>query len=324
MTPTGTAIAARGIRKSYGSLTALDGFDLTVEAGTVCGLLGPNGSGKTTAVKCLATLLRPDAGSARISGLDVVSNADAVRRRIGLTGQYAAVDEILTGHENLVMFGRLYGLTVPAAKRRAGELLEHFDLVEVGKRSVAQYSGGMRRRLDLAASLVQAPEVLFLDEPTTGLDPRSRNQVWTGMRQLVEAGATVLLTTQYLEEADQLANRIAVLDTGKVIAEGTADELKSRVGGDQVDVIVRDEAFLSAAADVLRRLGEPSAVEHERKLSMAVQGDRITMLNEILRLLGDAGINVEDIGVRRPTLDEVFLGLTGRRAGEPEPEGAAS
>ncbi|MFE3170690.1 ATP-binding cassette domain-containing protein [Amycolatopsis sp. NPDC059090] len=324
MTPTGTAIAARGIRKSYGSLTALDGFDLTVEAGTVCGLLGPNGSGKTTAVKCLATLLRPDAGSARISGLDVVSDADAVRRRIGLTGQYAAVDEILTGHENLVMFGRLYGLTVPAAKRRAGELLEHFDLVEAGKRSVAQYSGGMRRRLDLAASLVQAPEVLFLDEPTTGLDPRSRNQVWTGMRQLVEAGATVLLTTQYLEEADQLANRIAVLDTGKVIAEGTADELKSRVGGDQVDVIVRDEAFLAAAADVLRRLGEPSTVEHERKLSMAVQGDRITMLNEILRVLGDAGINVEDIGVRRPTLDEVFLGLTGRRAGEPEPEGAAS
>ncbi|WP_158839651.1 ATP-binding cassette domain-containing protein [Saccharothrix deserti] len=326
MTTTGTAIVAKGIRKSYGSVQALDGFDLTVTTGTVYGLLGPNGSGKTTAVKCLTTLSGFDAGSAEIAGFDVTRQPDEVRKRIGLTGQYAAVDEILNGRENLVMFGRLYGLTARAADRRADELLEHFDLVEAAKRSVVQYSGGMRRRLDLAASLIQAPEVLFLDEPTTGLDPRSRNQVWSGVRALVKAGTTVLLTTQYLEEADQLADRIAVLDNGKVIAEGTADELKSRIGGDQIDVVLRSEDDLERAAEVLRRIGggEPQIEPDDRKISVVVSGARIAILTEAVRALDDAGIHAEDIGVRRPTLDEVFLGLTGRRAGEPELEATSS
>ncbi|MGC5010650.1 ATP-binding cassette domain-containing protein [Streptosporangium sp. DT93] len=323
MAATGSAIIAENICKRYGEVRALNGFSLTVPAGVVYGLLGPNGSGKTTAVKALTTLSRFDSGSAVVAGFDVVRQPEMVRTRIGLTGQYAAVDELLTGWENLVMFGRLYNFAPRDARKRADDLLAQFDLVEAGKRPVGQYSGGMRRRLDLALSLIQAPEVLFLDEPTTGLDPKSRNQVWNAVRDLVAGGTTVLLTTQYLEEADQLAYRIAVIDAGVVIADGTADELKSRTGGDQITVVVRDARDLAPATAIIGRISgsEPQVSEAERRIS-APAADRIATLTDVVRTLSDANITAEDISVRRPTLDEAFLALTGRRTtSTAEPEG---
>jgi ABC-2 type transport system ATP-binding protein len=261
------AIQAIGLHKRYRDATALDGFDLRVRSGTVCGLLGPNGAGKTTAVRILSTLLRPDAGQAHVAGCDALADPRAVRYRIGLVGQHASVDEILSGRQNLVMFAKLYHLPAAAARRRADELLEQFDLTAVAGRSVAEYSGGMRRRLDLATSLLLSPPVLFLDEPTTGLDPRARIEVWTSIRSLVGAGTTVLLTTQYLEEADQLADRIAVIDAGRVVAEGTPDELKAKVGPDRVETVTRkptlDEVFLHLtghpATRTTEQITEPAA-----------------------------------------------------------------
>ncbi|MEU1897914.1 ATP-binding cassette domain-containing protein [Nocardiopsis dassonvillei] len=315
MSHTTPAISAEGLHKSYGATRALDGLDLTVRAGTVFGLLGPNGAGKTTAVRVLATLLRPDSGHARVAGYDVLTQADRVRAEIGLTGQYASVDELLTGRENLVMFGRLYGLTHRGADERARALLESFDLVEAADRRADGYSGGMRRRLDLAVSLIQEPSVLFLDEPTTGLDPRSRLQVWESVRALTASGTTVLLTTQYLEEADQLADAVAVIDHGRVIAEGTPDSLKSQVGGDRLDVVVRDPADLDAAARLLGAAVSARASVHrdEQRVSVPAE-DRMEALTRAVRALDGSGLRVEDVGVRRPSLDEVFLGLTGTTA----------
>ena len=253
------AVRASGLVKHYGTTAALDGFDLEVAAGSVCGLLGPNGAGKTTAVRILATLVRPDSGHAEVAGHDVARDAAAVRRRIGLVGQTAALDESLSGRENLVMFGRLFHLGSTGARQRADELLARFRLEEAADRPVKRYSGGMRRRLDLATSLILAPAVLFLDEPTTGLDPRGRNEVWSAIRALVRAGTTVLLTTQYLDEADQLADRISVVDRGRVIADGTPDELKSRVGGDRLECVVRDVETLEAAAAIVARIAGAAA-----------------------------------------------------------------
>ncbi|MEU8024731.1 ATP-binding cassette domain-containing protein [Micromonospora haikouensis] len=314
MTADGFAIAAEGLRKRYGDIPALDGFDLRVRPGTVCGLLGPNGAGKTTAVRILSTLLRHDSGRAEVAGFDVARQPDQVRHRIGLVGQRAAVDEVLSGHENLVVFGRLCHLGARRARQRAGELLDRFGLADAGGRPVRAYSGGMRRRLDLAAGMILAPAVLFLDEPTTGLDPRSRNEVWEAVRELVRAGTTVLLTTQYLDEADRLADRISVLDGGRVIAEGTPDDLKARLGGDRIDLVVRDAADLAAAGAQLGRVagGEPE-VDPDRRLVSARVEHRAGALTELLRALDAAGVAVEDVALRRPTLDEVFLHLTGRR-----------
>ncbi|MGY3519989.1 ATP-binding cassette domain-containing protein [Micromonospora sp. PTRAS2] len=314
MTAGGYAIAAEGLRKRYGDAPALDGFDLRVRPGTVCGLLGPNGAGKTTAVRILSTLLRPDAGRAEVAGFDVARRPDQVRHRIGLVGQRAAVDEVLSGHENLVIFGRLCHLGAKRARQRADELLDRFGLADAGGRPVKAYSGGMRRRLDLAAGMILAPAVLFLDEPTTGLDPRSRNEVWEAVRELVRAGTTVLLTTQYLDEADRLADRISVLDGGRVIAEGTPDDLKARLGGDRIDLVVRDAADLAAAGAQLGRVtgGEPE-VDPDRRLVSARVEHRAGALTEVLRALDAVGVAVEDVALRRPTLDEVFLHLTGRR-----------
>jgi ABC-2 type transport system ATP-binding protein len=307
-------VLAEGLRKRYGPANALDGFDLAVPEGSVCGLLGPNGAGKTTAVRILATLLRPDGGQARVAGFDVVRQAAQVRYRIGLLGQHAAVDEVLGGRQNLVLFGRLHHLGAVAAGRRADELLERFGLGEVGGKPVKQYSGGMRRRLDLAASLILAPPVLFLDEPTTGLDPRGRNEVWEAVRALVAGGTTVLLTTQYLDEADQLADRISVIDHGRVIAEGSPDQLKSRLGGDRIDVVVHRADQLAATAAILGRAAgsgaEAEADPDTRRVSVPAR-DRVAALTEAAWALRDAGVAVEDIALRRPTLDEVFLHLTG-------------
>ncbi|WP_432957826.1 ATP-binding cassette domain-containing protein [Micromonospora haikouensis] len=314
MTAGGYAIAAEGLRKRYGDTSALDGFDLRVRPGTVCGLLGPNGAGKTTAVRILSTLLRHDAGRAEVAGFDVARRPDQVRCRIGLVGQRVAVDEVLSGHENLVIFGRLCHLGARRARQRAGELLDRFGLADAGGKPVKAYSGGMRRRLDLAAGMILAPAVLFLDEPTTGLDPRSRNEVWEAVRELVRAGTTVLLTTQYLDEADRLADRISVLDSGRVIAEGTPDDLKARLGGDRIDLVVRDAADLAAAGAQLGRVagGEPEIDPDRRLVSVRVE-HRAGALTEVLRALDAAGVAVEDVALRRPTLDEVFLHLTGRR-----------
>ncbi|MGP3967945.1 ATP-binding cassette domain-containing protein [Streptomyces sp. 6N223] len=307
------AIVAEGLRKRYGDDTqALDGFGLAVEPGTVHGLLGPNGAGKTTAVRALATLLRYDEGRAEICGFDVARRPEEVRARIGLTGQYAAVDEQLSGRQNLVMFGRLYKLRPREARRRAEELLERFGLTEAAGRSAGKYSGGMRRRLDLAASMILLPRVLFLDEPTTGLDPRSRNQVWDAVRSLVAEGTTVLLTTQYLEEADQLADRVSVIDAGRAVAEGTPDELKARIGGDRVEVVVRDVRELAEVAAILGRItGVPPLTDPDTRRVSAPAADRVAALTEAVRALHDAGTAIEDIGTRRPTLDEAFLRLTG-------------
>ncbi|PVE06228.1 IclR family transcriptional regulator [Streptomyces scopuliridis RB72] len=312
-------IVVAGARKRYGEKRALDGFDLTVERGTVHGVLGPNGAGKTTAVRILTTLLRPDEGLVRVAGLDVRTRAREVRRRIGLLGQHAALDEDLSGRQNLEMFGRLYHLGARRAGERADELLERFGLADTGRKAVKQYSGGMRRRLDLAASLITDPEVLFLDEPTTGLDPRGRAEVWSAVRSLVGGGTTVLLTTQYLEEADQLADRISVVDSGRVIAEGTADELKARIGGDRIDVVLRDADRLADGARALARTTGTYAVstDVDRRLLSAPVADRMAALTETVGALHVEGIEAEDIALRRPTLDEVFLRLTGKGGAAP-------
>jgi ABC-2 type transport system ATP-binding protein len=312
-------VLAEGLRKRYGPADALDGFDLAVPEGSVCGLLGPNGAGKTTAVRILTTLLRPDGGSARVAGFDVVGQAAQVRFRIGLVGQHPAVDEVLSGRQNLVLFGRLHHLGARAAGRRADELLERFGLAGTGGKPVRQYSGGMRRRLDLAASLILAPPVLFLDEPTAGLDPRGRNEVWEAVRGLVAGGTTVLLTTQYLDEADQLADRVSVIDHGRVIASGSPDQLKSTLGGDRLDVVVhRADQLAATAATVARAAGAEAEVDPDtRRVSVPVR-DRVAALTSSARALAEAGIAVEDIALRRPTLDEVFLHLTGRPARTPE------
>ncbi|MFJ2925505.1 ATP-binding cassette domain-containing protein [Streptomyces massasporeus] len=304
-----TAITVEGAEKTYGDKKALDGLDLTVARGTVHGVLGPNGAGKTTLVRVLSTLLRPDAGRVEVAGHDVVREAYAVRLRIGLLGQHAALDEELGGRQNLELFGRLHHLGARRARARAGELLERFDLTDTGRKAVRQYSGGMRRRLDLAASLITEPEVLFLDEPTTGLDPRGRAEVWASVRSLVGGGTTVLLTTQYLEEADQLADRISVVDAGRVIAEGTADELKAETGGDRIDVILRHAGQLGAAVALLPLTGV--SVDADRRLLSAPVTDRMEALSGVVRALEEAGIEAEDVALRRPTLDEVFLHLTG-------------
>ena len=306
------AIACEGLGKRFGGKTALDHLDLSVPPGTVHGLLGPNGAGKTTVVRVLATLLHPDSGQARVAGFDVARQSAQVRARIGLAGQNAAVDEILSGRQNLVMFGRLCHLPAGAARRRAGELLSQFGLSEAEDKPVRQYSGGMRRRLDLAASFIVAPCVLFLDEPTAGLDPRGRNEVWQMIRALAVGGTTVLLTTQYLEEADRLADAITVIAAGRVIAEGTPDALKTLAGGDRIDITVREASDLAAAARLLRtRLGADVRVNREdRELSIPVT-DRLAALTRIIGALHEQDITAEDITVRRPTLDDAFLHLTG-------------
>jgi ABC-2 type transport system ATP-binding protein len=312
---TEVAVLADELVKRYGDKLALDGFNLTVPYGMVYGLLGPNGAGKTTAVRILSTLIRPNAGRALVAGFDVVRQPMEVRRRIGLTGQYAAVDEILTGRQNLEMFGRLFHLGTRRAQARAAELLEQFDLTEAADKGVKAYSGGMRRRLDLAASFILAPEVLFLDEPTGGLDPRSRNDVWAAVRNLVARGTTVLLTTQYLDEADRLADRVAVIDRGRTIADDTPEALKDTVGGDSIEVIVAEPPDIPAAAKVVARVcdGEPEITDEDRRVSGRVT-DRVAALTYVAGQLQNLGVAVEDIGLRRPTLDEVFLRLTGHRA----------
>ncbi|MFI8963576.1 ATP-binding cassette domain-containing protein [Streptomyces sp. NPDC053493] len=314
------AILMEGARKRYGDKPALDGLDLAVRRGTVHGLLGPNGAGKTTSVRVLATLLRHDEGVVRVAGHDVRRQAAEVRRRIGLLGQHAALDEELSGRQNLEMFGRLHHLGARGAGRRADELLERFGLAGTGRTSVRHYSGGMRRRLDLAASLITDPEVLFLDEPTTGLDPRGRGEVWESVRSLVGGGTTVLLTTQYLEEADQLADRISVVDRGRVVADGTPDELKALAGRDRIDVVVRDGARLDEAVRLLPcepQDGAEMDVDRDRRRISVPVRDRMASLAQTVRALEAAGIEAEDVALRRPTLDEVFLRLTnGTRAEE--------
>ena len=309
-------ITAQGLVKVYRSrkseVRALDGVDLNVPEGTVLGLLGPNGAGKTTTVRILATLLKPDAGTATIAGHDVVREPDAIRHLMGLSGQYAAVDENLTGSENLWLFGRLYQLPSREARARADELLTQFDLDDARDRVVKTYSGGVRRRLDLASALIGRPRLLILDEPTTGLDPRSRLGMWDVMRGLVRDGVTLLLTTQYLEEADELADMIAVVDHGRIIARGTADELKSQVGGERIEVVIRDRAAIDRARELLARDagGDTTFDEHTRKLTVPAHGGAQTLV-QIVRDFDDAGIHIDDIALRRPTLDDVFLALTG-------------
>jgi ABC-2 type transport system ATP-binding protein len=317
----GPAISVQGLVKDYGDTRALDGVDLEAPQGTVLGVLGPNGAGKTTTVRVLATLLTPDAGVVRVAGLDVVKDAMALRSRIGLAGQYAAVDEALTGTENLVMVGRLYGQRRGSARARAADLLERFALVEAGDRPVKMYSGGMRRRLDLAAALVARPAVLFLDEPTTGLDPRSRLDLWATIEDLVADGTTVLLTTQYLDEADRLADRIAVVDRGRVIADGTADELKDRVGGERIEVRLSDPVQGPVAAAALRILADEAPVTEQGTVTVHVRGgERDGAIVQAVRRLDAAGVGVADVAVRRPTLDDVFLTLTGHAAASEDGE----
>ncbi|MCH0565107.1 ATP-binding cassette domain-containing protein [Streptomyces sp. MUM 2J] len=310
------AITVEAARKRYGDTHALDGLDLTVASGSVHAVLGPNGAGKTTLVRILATLLRPDSGRVRVAGHEVVGQTREVRSRIGLLGQYAAVDEQLDGRQNLELFGRLHHLGARRARARAGELLARFDLAGTGRKQVARYSGGMRRRLDLAAALITEPEVLYLDEPTTGLDPRGRAEVWAAVRALAGGGTTVLLTTQYLEEADQLADRVSVVDGGRAVADGTPDELKARTGGDRIDVVLRDAGALGAAVAVLPLPKDAVSVDPDRRLLSAPVTDRMAALTGAVRALEEAGIDAEDVGLRRPTLDEVFLHLTGSGAGE--------
>jgi len=311
----GPAISAVALVKNFGKTRALDGFDLEVAQGTVFGLLGPNGAGKTTAVRIFTTLLEPDSGHAEVAGLDCVRDAKALRSQIGLAGQYAAVDELLTGRENLEMVGRLYRLTRARARARAVELLEQFGLSDAAGRPAKTYSGGMRRRLDLAASLIVTPPVLFLDEPTTGLDPRSRLSMWDLIEKLRDGGTTLLLTTQYLEEADFLADRIAVIDRGRTIAVGTADELKSQVGGERIELTLGRGSDLEAAAAVLAPHVDGSVrIEADTRHISAPAAGGAARLADVVRDFDAGGISIEDLAVRRPTLDDVFLSLTGHGA----------
>ncbi len=302
---------AEGLRKSFNKKAALDGFDLAVPAGSVCGLLGPNGAGKTTAVRILATLLRLDGGRAEVAGFDVVREASQVRRNVALNGQQSTVDDVLTGRENLVMWGRLYHMTRRQAEARADELLEQFGLTDAADKRAKHYSGGMRRRLDLASSFITRPSVLFLDEPTTGLDPRNRGEVWREVKRVVAEGTTVLLTTQYLDEADQLADQIVVMDTGRVAAQGTPDQLKSKLGGDRIEVVLRTADELPIVRDVL---GPDAEVDHDAFRVSAAVTDRVAALTRVTTALAAAGVEAEDIALRRPTLDEVFLAITGHKA----------
>ncbi|MFC9458179.1 ATP-binding cassette domain-containing protein [Streptomyces sp. NPDC056983] len=315
------AIYAEGLVKTFGDVRALDGVDLDVPEGTVLGLLGPNGAGKTTAVRCLTTLLTPDSGKAVVAGIDVLKHPNEVRRSIGLSGQFAAVDEYLTGRENLQMVGQLYQMKAKEAKARASELLERFNLADAADRTSKTYSGGMRRRLDLAAALVVSPPVMFMDEPTTGLDPRNRLQLWEVIQELVAGGTTLLLTTQYLEEADHLAHDICVIDHGRVIARGTSDQLKAQTGGERVELVVHEREHMTPAAEILAGFGkgETTVEQHTRKLTVPVTGGA-KLLAEVIRELDTRGIEIDDIGLRRPTLDDVFISLTGHVAEEKEDE----
>jgi ABC-2 type transport system ATP-binding protein len=319
-TGAGPAILVEGLTKSFGEVRALRGIDLSVPRGTVLGVLGPNGAGKTTAVRILTTLLRPDGGRALVEGYDVVRQAAAVRRTIGLSGQSAAIQEELTGRENLEIVGRLFHLSWPQARARAAELLEQFDLTDAADRAAKNFSGGMQRRLDLAASLVGTPKVLFLDEPTTGLDPRSRLGMWEIIRSLVAGGATLLLTTQYLDEADELADEIVVIDHGLVIAAGTAEELKGRVGGDVLEFTVPDRGRLADAAAAIARIGEgePHVDKETGVINMGVGGRGSEALIDAVRGLDSAGVVTQGLALRRPSLDDVFLALTGHAAEEDE------
>jgi len=308
------AVVVEGLRKSFGEVHALRGIDLTVERGTVVGLLGPNGAGKTTAVRILTTLLPPTAGRASVLGHDVVRDATAVRRLIGLAGQATALVDELTGRENLEMLGRLYHLPKAQARERAEELLTEFDLLDAADRPAKTYSGGMQRRLDLAGSLVASPQVLFLDEPTTGLDPRSRNGMWEVIRKLVAGGTTLLLTTQYLEEADELADEIVVIDHGQVIAAGTSDQLKDRIGGDVVEFSVTDSQQLGPALDAVAGVGDGDPEVDDSRVSVRVGNRGSELLLEVVRRLDNTGIGITGLGLRRPSLDDVFLALTGHAA----------
>ena len=312
------SILAHDLVKTYdkGKVRALDSLSLDVEEGTVLSVLGPNGAGKTTVVRILTTLLRPDSGSASVAGIDVIKSPEKVREVIGLSGQYAAVDEILTGYDNLVMFGELYHLGKKQAVVRAHELLERFSLTEASKRPIKTYSGGMRRRLDLAASLIVKPKVLFLDEPTTGLDPRGRQEMWGVIQELVKGGVTLLLTTQYLEEADQLADEIAVIDTGKVIARGTSDTLKKQVGGERLEVVV-EQAHVAKTMEIVAAVSHNKVTLDEglRQISAPVSTGSVALF-EVLKALDSAGIHALDVGLKRPSLDDVFLSLTGHVAEE--------
>ena len=322
-------IEAEGLVKAFGDFRAVDGVDLRVDEGRVLGLLGPNGAGKTTVVRMLATLLDPTGGRARVAGHDVIDEPSKVRAAIGLNGQYAAIDENLTGRENIEMVGQLYQLPRRHARQRAGDLLERFDLSDAANRPAKTYSGGMTRRLDLACSLVGRPRVLFLDEPTTGLDPRSRRDMWQVIDELVKGGATLLLTTQYLEEADVLADEIAVIDHGRIVAEGTADELKSQVGGDTLELTPSDQGRVQEAAELLGDLarGDGSGVQVEggsdRRFVALPVGDDDALLATAARRLDDVGIGIADIGVRRPSLDDVFFGLTGQAPADGQADGQA-
>jgi ABC-2 type transport system ATP-binding protein len=305
-----SAVVVRNLTKAFKKVQVLEGVSFSIPCGSMLALLGPNGAGKTTTVRILSTLLRPDGGEVLINGFDVQKQSDEVRAVIGLTGQYAAIDEYLTGRENLEMMGRLYHLSKEDSKRRATELLEQFDLTEASTRAAKTYSGGMRRRLDLAASLVAAPPILFLDEPTTGLDPRSRLAMWEVIKQLKKDGATILLTTQYLEEADKLADSIAVIDHGKVIAEGTADELKARVGKERLELVLEREGDLEKAQKTVR---EGSSIDkEERRISIPIEG--VSEVKDVLDRLQQASISIESLSLHKPTLDDVFLKLTGRQA----------
>lgn len=312
MVKQGPTISVKGLKKSYKKLKVLRGISFSVPKGTILALLGPNGAGKTTTVKILSTLLLPDGGTASVEGFDVVSKPDDVRARIGLTGQYAAVDEYLTGRENLVMIGRLYRLSTAETRKRADELLEQFDLVEASSRPVKTYSGGMRRRLDLAMSLIASPPVIFLDEPTTGLDPRSRLTMWNMIQKLADSGTTILLTTQYMEEADQLADNIVVIDNGKVIAEGTASQLKAKVGSDRLELTISNKSDFNSAVKIVD--GATLKVDADSRMVSVATKHGARDLRRVLQALDEVSIQVDNVSLHSPTLDDVFLSLTGHGA----------